>query len=225
MNIKYGGFVPTTLLDYPGEVASVIFLPGCNLKCPYCHNPALVNNDYESLEPIESILNKIESRKNLISGVVITGGEPTLYNDLKRYITIFKNMNLKVKLDTNGTRPDLLKTLKPDYIAMDLKTSFDKYQAIGYKGDINNIKESLNWIKHSGIKYEIRTTAAPIVFNINDLIGLLPFLEGVDNYYITNFRQGITLIPSYNDNSPYSKEELEEFVIICRNAGIPCALR
>lgn len=225
MNIKYGGFVPTTLLDFPGEVASVIFLPGCNLKCPYCHNPALVENNNESLEPIENILKKIEKRKNLISGVVITGGEPTLYDDLGKYITALKKMNLKVKLDTNGTRPDKLKLLNPDYIAMDLKTSFKKYPALGYKGDINNIIKSLNWIKNSGIEYELRTTAAPIIFNKSDLIELLPFLEGVDNYYITNFRQGITLITSYNENTPYSKEEMEEFLTICRNAGVPCLLR
>lgn len=225
MNIRYGGFVPTTLLDYPGEVASVIFLPGCNLKCPYCHNPALVEKNNETLEPIGRILEKIKKRKNLISGVVITGGEPTLYNDLEKYIKMFQEMGLKVKLDTNGTNPQLLKTLTPDYIAMDLKTSFSKYPAMGYKGDTNDIIESLAWLKRSGIEYEIRTTAAPILFNRYDLIELLPYLKGVKNYYITNFRQGITLVPSYNENSPYSKEEMEDFATICRNAGIPCSLR
>lgn len=225
MDIRFGGYVPTTLLDFPEEVASVIFLPGCNLRCPYCHNPDLVNNNFESLEPIDDIINKIQKRKKYISGVVITGGEPTLYSDLENYITIFQEMNLKVKLDTNGTRPEVLEQLKPDYVAMDLKTSLGKYPAIGYKGDVNNIVRSLNWVKASGIKHEIRTTAAPIVFNKEDLIELLPLIKGVEKYYITNFRQGITLLPSYNNNSPYIKEELEEFELICRNAGINCSIR
>ncbi|MGL1890316.1 MAG: anaerobic ribonucleoside-triphosphate reductase activating protein [Spirochaetaceae bacterium] len=224
MKIKLGGFIPTTLLDYPGEIASVLFLPGCNLKCPYCHNPSIVNPLNDTLDNIDIILEAIDKRKHLISGVVISGGEPTLYQDLNEYITYFQNLGLKVKLDTNGTNPDLLKKLKPNYIAMDLKTSLEKYVAIGYKGS-SEIKESLDWIKNSGIDYEIRTTAAPIIFTKDDLKQMLPLLKDVKNYYITNFRNSETLVPAYNLNTPYSDYELEEFVKICKDAGINCTLR
>lgn len=224
MKIKLGGFLPTTLLDFPGEVSSVIFLPGCNLSCPYCHNPSIVNPEPNSLESIDSILEKIEFRKKIIGGVVITGGEPTLYQDLDYYINKFQNWGLKVKLDTNGTNPNLLKTLKPDYIAMDLKTSLKKYISIGFKGN-NEIEESLNWLKTSGIDYEIRTTAAPLFFTKDDLKEILPLLKGVKRYFITNFNNGDTLNPEYNNNTPYNNDDLNEFIEICRDAGIPCSLR
>lgn len=224
MKIKQAGFLPTTLLDYPGEVASVIFLPGCNLKCPYCHNPSIVNPGKDTLDNIEFVMDVIYKRKNLISGVVISGGEPTLYEDLNDYITQFQSWGLKVKLDTNGTNPKLLSTLNPNYIAMDLKTSIEKYPAIGFKGT-DEILESLFWIKKSGIKYEVRTTAAPIIFNKEDLRKMLPLLMDVKNYYITNFKNGDTLNPSYNNNVPYNVDELNEFKIICRDAGITCTIR
>lgn len=225
MKIKSGGFIPTTLVDYPGEVASVIFLPGCNLKCPYCHNPSIVNSHNEALLPIEKIIESITGRKKLISAVVITGGEPTLYSDLKLYIEKFQKMGLKVKLDTNGTNPKLLKTLSPDYIAMDLKTSIEKYPYLGLKTATDSLLESLNWIKNSNIDYEIRTTAAPIIFNRDDLIELLPILKGVKRYYITNFKNSETLIPSYNENTPYTVDELNDFLEVCRDADIHCILR
>lgn len=225
MEIRYAGFIPTTLIDYPGEVASVIFLPGCNFKCPYCHNPSIVNANPDHLVPISTIKDIIHKRKKNITGVVITGGEPTIYSDLNRYISDFQNLGLKVKLDTNGTNPDLLKKLKPDYIAMDLKTSITKYSYLGFNGDTNKIIESLNWLKNSDIEYEIRTTAAPIIFNKDDLLSMIPLLKGVERYFITNFRNSETLIPSYNQNSPYMDEELDEFLQICRDAGIPCSKR
>ncbi len=224
MNIKQGGFIPTTLLDYPEEIASVIFLPGCNLKCPYCHNPDIVNPKQNTLDPIEDIIEAIDRRKHLISGVVISGGEPTLYNDLGNYIELLHSYGLKVKLDTNGTKPELLKELKPDYIAMDLKTSLEKYPSLGYKNS-NCIKESIEWLKGSNIPFEIRTTAAPIIFTEHDLKLMIPLLKGVERYYITNFRNGRTLIPSYNNNAPYSEIELKKFVKICQDSGINCILR
>lgn len=224
MNIKQAGFLPTTLLDYPGEVSSVIFLPGCNLKCPYCHNPSIVHPEEDTLDNIEDVIDAISRRKKLIGGVVITGGEPTLYADLNRYIELFQSWGLKVKLDTNGTNPKYLKSLKPDYIAMDLKTSMKKYTAIGFKGK-NEILESLSWIKESEIDYEIRTTAAPIIFTKEDLKEIIPLLKDVKRYYITNFKNGNTLNPSYNHNIPYSEEELNEFLNICKEAGIACFLR
>jgi len=225
MNITIAGFMATTLLDYPGEVASVIFLPWCNLRCPYCHNPSIVNPEEDSLDSIELIIDAIKKRKNLITSVVITGGEPTLYDDLQKYIDLFHSWGLKVKVDTNGTRPEVVKKITPDYIAMDLKTSLKKYVALGYSESTDKIEESLKWIKKSGIEYEIRTTAAPLIFTKEDLIEILPILKDVKNYIITNFRNGETLNPEYNNNTPYRDDEIEDFVTIAKDAGIPCTLR
>ena len=225
MDITVAGFMATTLLDYPGEVASIIFLPGCNLRCPYCHNPSIVNYEKDSLNSIELIVKAIEKRKNIITAVVITGGEPTLYSDLSKYIQLFQRWGLKVKLDTNGTRPSILKELTPDYIAMDLKTSLKKYRALGYTKSTKLIEESLQWIKKSRIKHEIRTTAAPLIFTADDLIEMLPLLKGVESYVITNFRNGDTLIAEYNNNVPYRDDELDNFVKISKDAGISCTLR
>lgn len=224
MKIKYGGFNQTTLIDYPGEVSSIIFLPGCNLSCPYCHNPSIVNPIPELLEPMDEILKMIFKRKNVLTGVVISGGEPTLYDDLDEYIKLFQKWNLKVKVDTNGTKPEIINSIKPDYFAMDLKTSIEKYPSLGFNGT-TEIIESLEIIKESGIDYEIRTTAAPLIFTESDLYNMIPMLLNVKRYYITNFRNGDTLNPTYNLNSPYSKDELLNFVKICRDAGISCSLR
>ncbi len=224
MKIEYGGLIKTTLLDYPEEISSVIFLPGCNLKCPYCHNPHIVNPIIEELIDIELIMETIYKRKNLINGVVISGGEPTLYEDIDTYIKTFQEWGLKVKLDTNGTNPERLKKLKPNYIAMDFKTSPGKYPSLGFQ-NWEKIVESLNWLKNSEIDYEIRTTSAPIIFTKSDLKEMIPYLKGIKRYFITNFRNGETLLPEYNLNTPYSLEEMKEFVNLCLSAGIPCTLR
>lgn len=225
MNIKYAGYQPTTLLDYPGEVASIIFLPGCNLRCPYCHNPDLVYGDLEVLEPIEDILEKIENRKNKITAVVISGGEATLYSDLENLIEKIKKMNLLVKLDTNGSFPEKLKGLNPDYFALDIKTSPQKYPTLGINIDFKTVMDSLKYIKNTGINYEIRSTIAPLIFTKEDLKVLIPYIKDVKKYYLTNFRPGYILNNDFNLNSPYTKEDLEEFVNICTDAGIPCTLR
>ncbi len=217
------GFIPTTLIDYPGEVASAIFFPGCNYKCPYCHNGHLVNNTEENLYPLNLVLREIERRKKVLGGVVISGGEPTLYPKLERLVDTIKNMGLKVKLDTNGSNPYILDKLNLDYIALDLKTSPDKYPGIG--GDFNIYLKSFNYVVNGKIDYEIRTTVAPIIFTKEDLVKLLPHLIKAKNYFITNFKSGDILVKEYNLNTPYSREYLEELRDICLLNKIPCTIR
>jgi pyruvate formate lyase activating enzyme len=223
MENKMVGFIPTTLIDYPGEVASVIFFPGCNYKCPYCHNGHLVNNTEENLYPLNLVIKEIERRRKVLGGIVISGGEPTLYPKLEKLVETIKAMGLKVKLDTNGSNPDLLTKLDLDYIAMDLKTSPDKYPGIG--GDFNTYLKSFEYLVNGKTEYEIRTTVAPLIFTKEDLIILLPLLKKVKNYYITNFKGGDILVKEYNLNTPYSREYLEELRNICHSNNIPCAIR
>ena len=133
--MKIYGLQKTTLLDYPHEVASTIFIFGCNFRCPYCHNPELVK-DTGKIEPIEwsEVLKFLKKRKNHLGGVCITGGEPLLNEELINIVKEIHSIGLKVKIDTNGSKPEFLKKLNADYIAMDIKTSLEKYSMIDYKG-------------------------------------------------------------------------------------------
>ena len=170
----------TSLIDYPGLVSAVFFFPGCNLRCPWCHNRELVlgndtNADYISLE---EALAHIKKRRNVLGGVVLSGGEPTLYNSLGSLISQIKSLGLKVKLDTNGLLPDALKLLlakedsKPDYIAMDLKTSPERYSELlpdiktvkgqGVDNPGEAIKKSIVLIRDSLIPHEFRSLDLPL---------------------------------------------------------------
>lgn len=203
----------------------MLFFPGCNLKCPYCHNPQIVHHTADFV-PLDEILTFLETRKNVLTGVVLTGGEPLLYDNVGEIIKGIHKLGLKVKLDTNGTFPEKLEKLTPDYIAVDLKSSPLRYPLLGLKKSFDEtIKRTITWLKNSGIDHEVRTTAAPLIFTEEDLKELIPLLTGVRNYYISNFRQGDILIPEYNNNTPYSEKELLKMQEICMSAKIPCNLR
>src|SRR5690554_5488754 len=170
--MKIIGFQKTSLIDYPGKIVSIIFTQGCNFKCPYCHNSDLiffqsVNNEYFPHDYIFSFLKK---RKGLIDGVSITGGEPTLQPDLYNFIVKIKDINLNIKLDTNGSNPELIKSLIDDklidYIAMDIKGPLDKYECIiDNKINTDKIIKSISLIKNSKVDYEFRTTVVPGIHN------------------------------------------------------------
>ncbi|MDR2708381.1 MAG: anaerobic ribonucleoside-triphosphate reductase activating protein [Elusimicrobiota bacterium] len=160
--MRIGGFQKLSLINYPKTVAAVVFTQGCNMFCPYCHNPELVYPELFDAALDESVvLDFLQKRKKLLQGVVITGGEPTLQVDLESFIRQIKNIGYKIKLDTNGCAPAVLKNLIEqkllDFIAMDIKAPFEKYEKF-YDGDIKNIKRSISLIKNSKILYQFRTT-------------------------------------------------------------------
>ena len=166
--LKRYGFLVHSLSDYPGEVCSVVFIPGCNFHCPYCHNKTLaddVKRDGLELPAIEAYLQKA---RKLISGVCISGGEPTVYpSDLMLLIERFKRLGLKVKVDTNGSYPEVVQAISPlvDYIAMDLKTSLDRYPQLAEPAEqtslVANIKTSMQVVlQRAPGTYEFRTTLA-----------------------------------------------------------------
>lgn len=162
--MKIGGLLKFTLIDFPGRPAAVIFTQGCNFRCRYCHNPELV---YPHLftEPVaeEEIDAFLKRRQGTLEGVVVSGGEPTLFDDLPQFLSKLKSMGYAVKLDTNGTRPEMLKELIDnklvDFIAMDLKAPLEKYALItGVDFNISVLQQSMDLIRHGGIGYEFRTT-------------------------------------------------------------------
>lgn len=200
------GLQKTTLLDYPGLIASTIFTGGCNFRCPYCHNGDLVlhPNSFPSFLE-EDVFRHLLEKKKILDGVCITGGEPTLQADLPQFINKIKDMGFKVKLDTNGTNPDMIRSLLDDklidYIAMDIKHSPSKYNTIACMPhfDIDIISKSVKIIMNSNIDYEFRTTLMQECHSIDDMLSIGEWLKGADAYYLQAYRESDTVInPIYS---------------------------
>ena len=190
MNIA--GFQKTSFVDYPNVIASVIFTKGCNMRCTYCHNKHILGADAPVVAEAE-VLEYLLKRKDMIKGVVITGGEPTLQGDLLEFMQRIKAFGFKIKLDTNGLKPDVLneviKAGLVDYIAMDVKATLDKYSAVcGVNIDKDKIKESIEMIKQSGIDYEFRTTFCPELTK-EDILEISEMIGSVNGFYLQQYRQ------------------------------------
>lgn len=187
--MKIGGLVKFTLIDFPGRPAAIIFTQGCNFRCRYCHNPELVY-PHMFTEPVteEEIWSFLKRRQGTLEGVVVSGGEPTLHEDLPVFMARLKEMGYATKLDTNGARPAVLKELinkkLVDFIAMDLKAPLEKYSVItGIETSPAILKESMDLIIHSGLEYEFRTTYDKEVLTDADITALQE-LTGRKNYRV-----------------------------------------
>lgn len=211
--MKIIGFIETSLMDWDGHIVSSIYLPGCNFRCPYCHNKNAVLNP-ESFEevPWAYIENYIEDNRDFLDGIVVSGGEPTIHSDLPDLLKKLKAMGLKIKLDTNGTNPDMLQMLIHekliDYIAMDVKSPLTKKYSdlVGIDLDLDTIKRSIDLIESSGIDYEFRTTVVPILLSENDVLEIISELKGSKKYALQQFRPDYTLDPALSELKPYSSE-------------------
>ena len=187
--MKIGGLVKFTLIDFPGRPAAIVFTQGCNFRCRYCHNPELVYPHlFEPSMPEEEVWTFLKRRQGTLEGVVISGGEPTLQEDLVRFMADLKALGYKTKLDTNGTRPEVLRELIDkklvDYIAMDLKAPFEKYAAVtGVEANSAVLQQSMDLIRQSGLEYQFRTTYDKEVLNDNDIAILNQLTEG-KNYIV-----------------------------------------
>lgn len=212
------GLQKTTLVDYPGHLACTVFTSGCNFRCHFCHNPELVKPQGK-VEPILSnteFFTFLQSRKGLLEGVCITGGEPTLHPDLPEFIREIKELGYKVKLDSNGTNPQILETLIAselvDYIAMDLKNDAENYEAtVGTSVDLEKIKQSVKLLLRGKVSYEFRTTVVPGLHSVTNFHQMGQWIRGAHLYVIQNFKPGQTLNPDYATLSPFESTRLEEF--------------
>lgn len=224
MDIDIKGVQKTSLLDYPGKIAAVIFLSRCNFRCPYCHNGELVLNEAKkSIDP-EEIFSYLEKKRKWVDGVCITGGEPTMHKGLPDFIREIKKKRFLVKLDTNGTNPSMIEQLLKenllDYIAMDIKASLKNYEkAIAVKFDENAIQKTIHMIMNSDIKYEFRTTVVPGLFTENDAEEIGKWLKGARKFCIQQFKNtNKTLDPKFQDVGHYHIDKLEKFKkIISKN--------
>lgn len=212
MSFNIGGFQKTSFLDYPEKISCIVFTSGCNFRCGYCHNPELFKS--EPVLTVPAFFDFLKTRKGKLDGVVITGGEPTLQSGLFDFVKEIKHLNFLVKLDTNGTNPEILEELLNlnllNYVAMDIKAPLDKYKQItNVDLDIKKIKDSINLIKSSKIDYEFRTTVvkSQLAYEDFEKIGLL--LQGSKKYYLQKFVVSKLLDDSLKNEETYSENEFK----------------
>lgn len=218
------GVQKMTMLDYPDHTACIVFTPGCNFRCGYCHNPEFVLPEMlaqirNSFIPEEVFFNFLKKRTGCLDGVVITGGEPTLMPDLVAFIERIKNFGFLVKLDSNGGRPEVLQNLISknllDYIAMDVKTSLEKYtHLVGPRLDPNNIQKSIDLIMHSGVPYEFRTTLVKELHSVEVLESMSELMRGAKQFFLQGFRPQKTLDPKFETYHAFHSNEIENIAHI-----------
>lgn len=220
--IRIVGWSKTTLLDFPGNVASTLFLRGCNFRCPYCHNPELVlppsGSDPISLD-LGEILSYLATYSRMLEGVCLTGGEPLLQGGLPELCRQISGIGLRVKLDTNGSLPERLAPLLDasllDYVAVDIKGPPDKLSnitgaAIPQSALVAATEATIGLIQSSAVRYELRTTVVPGLLDARDLIHIGEWLEGCHRFVLQQFRPGKTLDPLFRDLPPYPPTFLHE---------------
>lgn len=226
----FGGLEKSTLIDYPGKVACMVYTIGCNFHCPYCHNPELVNETSEQQIAEEEVLAFLDTRKGLLDGVVITGGEPTIHDDLLAFMEKVKAKGFLVKLDSNGTRPEIIREAIEkklvDYIAMDIKSPLAKYSNIVARPvDTEKVRESIELLMASPVEYEFRTTVVKALLPEEDILEIGREIEGAKRYYLQEFVPTKILNPQFKKKVSYTKEELERLCDTLRTYVTHCAVR
>jgi pyruvate formate lyase activating enzyme len=214
--MQINGFQKLTLLDFPGKVACIVFTPGCNFRCPFCHNASLVTRiDGERIEE-EEILSYLKKRQGLLDGVVVTGGEPTLQGDLADFLGKVKALGYAVKLDTNGTSPEKLKTLVEkglvDYVAMDIKNTAAKYPVTAGCGSavLGKVEESIDFLLADTVDYEFRTTVTAELHIPQDIGDIAKRIKGAKRYFLQNFIDSGDIVSP--GNSPVAPQVMAEMV-------------
>lgn len=224
LSFRIGGFVRVDSVNYPGLVACTVFTKGCNFRCPYCHNPSLVwdgtmsqsneeTNDFESFT-VDKVFDYIKHRHGLLDAVVVSGGEPCLQAGLLDFLGEVKKLGLRTKLDTNGSFPDKLeKALDEgllDYVAMDIKTSVQRYGAVGCR-DVDAVRRSVDIVMRKAPDYEFRTTCERGAVSPKDITLIGQWLKGAKKLYLQRFCPKVTLDGSLGESLQYSYEDLEGF--------------
>jgi len=213
--MKIGGLQKTSLLDYPEQVSSIIWTVGCDFRCPFCYNKDLVLGKVELISE-EELFSFLKKRKNMLDGLVISGGEPLIQKDISEFTKKVKKLGYLIKIDTNGMHPKKLKELIDnklvDYISMDVKAPREKYELLtNIKTDLKKIESSIEIIKNSDIDYEFKTTFVPDLLTQEDIIKISKWIKGSKKYYLQQFKNDTSLISSkLKEITPYPKEKLLE---------------
>lgn len=228
--MEIAGLKKTSLVDYPGTISAVIFLSGCNFRCGFCHNPSVVFGKSAKIDEKE-VMDFLERRKRVLEGVCVTGGEPTIHDNLPMLLKKIKSMGFLAKLDTNGTNPEMLKKIIEenivDYVAMDIKAPLETYSfAANADVNIKKIKESMRILMESKIKYEFRMTLLPKFVSIESFKEICEMLKGAKRFYIQQFEKGSEMIDcAFKSEKAYTKEELNEFLNVAKEYFEECGIR
>ncbi len=214
--MKVAGFIKTSLLDWDGSISATVYLSGCNLRCPFCHNPELIGgSEEENMIEWETVETYLKENKGFLDGVVVSGGEPTLDPELYPILKAIKSLGLKVKLDTNGTNPDTLDDLigagLVDFVAMDVKAPLDERydQLCGVPGQAEDVERSIQLVLDSGVDHEFRTTVVPIYLKQSDIVDIAKSLTGAKRYVLQQFRPKVTLDSNLGALDPLPVSELK----------------
>jgi len=210
--MKFSGIQKTSLVDYPNRIATVLFTPGCNLRCPFCHNWRIVVDPKPPFLNEEAAFKILESRMKYVDTVVVTGGEPTIHKETPRFLKRLKEKGFMVKLDTNGFFSSVLEECLPhvDYVALDVKTSLGKYRKLGAE-DVTELQKSVEILKTRKVDYEFRTTVVPNLVDAEDIASIGEMVNGAENFVFQQFVSGDTLDKSFNDLKPYPPEIIAGF--------------
>jgi len=228
--MRIGGIQKTSLLDYPDKISAIIWTIGCNFRCPFCYNKDIVEGK-TGVIPEEEIISFLEKRRGLLEGVVITGGEPLLQEDITFFSEKVKKLGYPIKIDTNGSFPEKLKELIDkklvDYISMDVKAPMEKYDKLaGVKVDLKKIKKSIKIIQDSDVDYEFKTTFVPTLLTKQDIVKIGEWLKGSKKYFLQQFKNDTSLIsPQLENISPYPKDELLDVIEKIRSFFQECHVR
>jgi len=200
------------LIDFPNRIASVLFTPGCNLRCPFCHNWRIVVDPKPPFLQEEAALKILEGRKRFVDAVVVTGGEPTMHKEIPKFLRKLKERGFAVKLDTNGFYPQVLEECLPyvDYVALDLKTSLRKYTHLGAK-DVTPLLRASEILKTGKVDFEFRTTVVPSIVDHEDIIQLGELAKGAKTFALQQFIAEDTLDKGFRALKPYAPERIAEF--------------
>jgi len=229
--MKIGGLQRVSLIDYPGLICATIFLQGCNFKCSYCHNPELV--DIRLFQPCikeNEVLDFLNTRKGKLDAMTITGGEPTIHDDLVPFIKKIKKMKFAVKLDTNGSQPQIVKTLLDekllDFIAMDIKAPLKKYKSV-VKVTVNSdlIKESIKLILKAKIPHEFRTTIVQSQLEEKDILQIAKLISGANSYVLQKFVPAKTLDKKLLKEKSYPDEQFQKIKKHLENENFSVIIR
>lgn len=224
--MKFSGLQKISLIDYPNKIASVLFTPGCNLRCPFCHNWRIVVDPKPPFLQEAVALELLERRKKYVDAVVVTGGEPTMHSELPKFLAKLKERGFEVKLDTNGFYPEALEECLPylDYVALDVKTSLEKYKQLGAE-DATGLMRTIEILKTGKVPYEFRTTVVPELVTAEDVERIGEMVKGAKTYALQQFVPQDTLDKRFETLRPYTPEAIANFAELIRKYAENVILR
>ena len=224
--MKFSGIQKTSLTDFPGRISSVLFTPGCNMRCPFCHNWRIVVDPQPPFLNEETALKILEERKKYVDAVVVTGGEPTIHKELPKFLKKLKDRGFAVKLDTNGLDSHMVEECLPnvDYVALDVKTSLEKYELLGAR-DTAELVRTMEILKMGKVDYEFRTTVVPGFFESADVFAISDLVKGARAWALQQFVPGDTLDKNLNSLKPYTSETMSKYAEAIRNYAEEIVLR